>query len=61
MQIQCPNCKVMVSVPTETFLVQNHVMCNKCMFTIELRNMDGTLKHLQISMEEEKQKKENSG
>jgi len=60
MQVQCPNCKTMVKVSPETFLTQNHVMCSQCMFTIELRNTDGSLKHLQFSFEEEKKKKEES-
>jgi len=61
MHIQCPNCKILVAVSPETFLTQNHVRCFQCMFTIELRNTDGTLKHLQFSFEEEKKKREESG
>jgi hypothetical protein len=60
MQVQCPNCKVLVKVSPETFLTQNHVMCFQCMFTIELRNSDGTLKDVQFSFEQEKRKKEES-
>jgi len=61
MHLQCPNCKVMLPVSPDTFLNQKHVICYQCMFTIELRNADGTLKYLEFSFEEEKRKKEETG
>lgn len=58
MHLECPNCCKKITVDADTFLNQKQLKCFNCMLTIELRNADGTLKHLKFNFDEERKTKE---
>jgi hypothetical protein len=60
MQVECPNCGKKINTDAKEFLNQKYLKCFDCMYTIELRNSDGTLKPLNFSFEDEKTEKEES-